>query len=53
MRGSIFLILFFVLVVIWLVSFLAVHVTSGLIHLLLIVAVISLVIHFVSGRRAA
>ena len=53
MRGSIFLILFFVFAAIWLVSFLAFHVASGMIHLLLIVAVISLIMHFVGGRRAA
>ena len=29
------------------------HVASGMIHLLLIVAVISLVLHFVRGRRIA
>ena len=40
------------LVVIWLVSFLALHISGGLIHLLLIVAVISLVIHFVRGRSS-
>jgi Flp pilus assembly protein TadB len=41
-----------VLVVLWLLGFLAFHVAGGLIHLLLVVAVIMLVIHFVSGRRA-
>jgi hypothetical protein len=47
-----FLVLFFVLLVCWLLGFAAFHVAGGLIHLLLIVAVISLVVHFVSGRRA-
>lgn len=41
-----------VLVVLWLLGFLAFHVAGGLIHLLLVVAVIMVVIHFVSGRRA-
>lgn len=41
-----------VLVVVWLVSFLALHISSGLIHLLLLVAVISLVVHFVRGRSS-
>jgi len=36
----------------WLLGFAAFHVAGGLIHLLLLVAVISLVVHFVSGRRA-
>jgi len=39
-----------VLVVLWLLGFLAFHVTTGFIHLLLILAVISLVIHFMRGR---
>ncbi len=46
------LVLFFVLLVIWLLAFAAFHVAGGLIHLLLIVAVISLILHFVRGRRA-
>jgi hypothetical protein len=45
-----FLILFAVLVVLWLMGFFAFHVASGLIHILLIVAVISLILHFVRGR---
>ena len=45
-----FLVLFIVLLIIWLLSFLAFHVAGGLIHLLLIVAVISLVIHLFRGR---
>ena len=48
-----FLILFFVLLVVWLVSWTAFHVAGGMIHLLLVVAVISLIVHFVSGRSAA
>ena len=46
-----FLILFFFLIVVWLVGWAAFHVAGGLIHLLLLFALISLVIHFVSGRR--
>jgi hypothetical protein len=34
----------------WLMGFFAFHVAGGLIHLLLIVAVVSLVLHFVRGR---
>lgn len=41
-----------VLVVIWLVSFLALHISSALIHLLLVVALISFVVHFVAGRSS-
>jgi hypothetical protein len=39
-----------VLVVLWLLGFLAFHATSGLIHLLLICAVISFIAHFFRGR---
>ena len=41
-----------ILVLVWLVSFFALHVSSFLIHLLLLVAVISIVLHFVRGKRA-
>ena len=41
-----FLTLFVILLVMWLLGFFAFHVAGGLIHLLLIVAVISLVVHF-------
>jgi hypothetical protein len=47
-----FLILFIVLLVMWLLGFAAFHVAGGLIHLLLIIAVISLVVHLFQGRRA-
>lgn len=45
--------LFVVLLVLWLLGFFAFHVAGGLIHLLLIIAVISLVLHFFRGRSAA
>ena len=48
---AVFLILFIVLLVMWLLGFAAFHVASGLIHLLLIIAVISLVAHLFQGRR--
>jgi hypothetical protein len=47
-----FLILCAVLVLAWLLGWSAFHVTGGLIHLLLIVAVIFLVLHFLRGRTA-
>jgi Family of unknown function (DUF5670) len=47
-----FMALFIVLLVAWLLGWVAFHVAGGLIHLLLIVAVISLIFHFVRGRRA-
>lgn len=51
-ENRMFLALFFVLLLMWVMGFAAFHVAGGLIHLLLIVAVISLVMHLVSGRRA-
>lgn len=48
----IFLVIFIVLLVGWLLAWAAFHVAGGLIHLLLIIAVISLIIHFVRPRRA-
>jgi Family of unknown function (DUF5670) len=47
---SLFLILFIVFFVAWILAWLAFHVTGGLIHLLLVVAVISLIVHFARGR---
>jgi hypothetical protein len=46
-----FLILAIVLVLLWAGGFLLFHVSSFLIHLLLIFAVISLIAHFLSGRK--
>ncbi len=48
-----FLFLFFVLVAVWLTAWAAFHIAGGAIHLLLILAVICLLIHFVRGRSAA
>ena len=47
-----FLTIFIVLLILWLLGFLAFHVASGLIHILLILAIISLIYHFVRGRTA-
>jgi hypothetical protein len=44
------LILFFVLLVMWLLGFAAFHVAGGLIHLVLIIAFISLIAHFFRRR---
>jgi hypothetical protein len=40
-----------ILFVLWALGLFAFHVTTGLIHLLLIIAVIVIVLHFVRGRR--
>jgi hypothetical protein len=39
-----------VLLVLWLLGFFAFHIASGLIHLLIILAVIAFVVHFIRGR---
>lgn len=43
-------VVFFVL---WMLGFLAFHITTGFIHLLLVVAVCAVVFRLVSGRRTA
>jgi hypothetical protein len=48
-----FLILAVVLVVLWLGGFFVLHISSFLIHLLLIFAIIAIIMHFVSGSRRA
>jgi len=50
---SIFTILFVILLIAWILGFTVFHVASGLIHILLVVALISLILHFVRGPRAA
>ncbi|MBV9084426.1 MAG: lmo0937 family membrane protein [Acidobacteriaceae bacterium] len=44
--------LFFILLIVWLVAWAAMHVAGGFVHLLIVIAVISLIIHFVRGRTA-
>jgi hypothetical protein len=41
-----------ILVVLWLLGFFAFHIAGGLIHILLIIAVIAIIWHFVAGRRS-
>ncbi len=50
LRGFIFLFLFFILLGAWATAWLAFHIAGGMIHLLLVLAVIFLVIHLFSGR---
>jgi hypothetical protein len=50
MFSSSFLIIFVVLFVAWALGWVVFHITSGLIHLLLLVAAISLIVHFARGR---
>jgi len=48
---SIFMIVFLVLMIAWFSGWILFHVTSGLIHILLVVAAVSLILHFVRGRH--
>jgi len=48
----IFLVLFFVFLVIWLLAWAAFHLAAGGVHLLLVVAIICLIVHFARGRTA-
>ena len=51
MRGFVWLVLAALLLFAWIGSFIMYHVAGFLIHLLLILALVSLVIHLFSGRR--
>lgn len=48
---SMLAILAVIFVVLWLGGFLAFHITSAAIHLLLLIALVLIVLHFVRGRR--
>jgi hypothetical protein len=52
-RLSMFLIIALVLLVLWALGFFAFHVAGGLIHLLLIIAIVVGLVHLFQGRRAA
>lgn len=47
------MIAFFVLLAAWVGGFVVFHVASALIHLLLLVAAVSLILHFVAKPRSA
>jgi hypothetical protein len=49
--GNVFLTIAAVLVVLWILGFGVFHVAGGLIHLLVVVAIISVIWHFLAGRR--
>lgn len=48
-----FAVIAIVLLILWLLGFFVLHVSSALIHILIVVGVIMLVLHFVRGRRSA
>jgi hypothetical protein len=41
-----------VLIVLWLLGFFAFHVSAGVVHILLIIGIVMLVLHFLRGRAA-
>lgn len=40
-----------ILLVLWLLGFFAFHIAGGLIHILLVLAVVAVIWHFIAGRR--
>jgi hypothetical protein len=42
-----------VLIICWLLGLFAFHVSTGLIHILLVIGIILLILHLVSGRRVS
>ncbi|MGA2097685.1 MAG: lmo0937 family membrane protein [Candidatus Acidiferrum sp.] len=42
-----------ILIICWLLGLFAFHVSTGLFHILLVVGIILLILHFVSGRRVS
>jgi hypothetical protein len=41
-----------VLIVLWMLGYFAFHVTTGLIHIVLVVGLVLLIVHFLTGRSA-
>jgi hypothetical protein len=42
-----------ILIVLWLLGFMAFHITTGFIHIVLVIGLVLLVLHFLRGGRAA
>ena len=47
---SLFLVSAIVLFILWVLGWFVFHVAGGLIHVLLVVAIITLIVHFVRGK---
>ena len=41
-----------IILILWLLGAFVIHVGGGLIHLLLVIGIVVLIVHFVRGRRA-
>ena len=50
--GNILYIIAVILVIAWALGYFAFHVTSGIIHVLLVIAVISIVLQLIRGNRS-
>ena len=48
---GIFMVLFVLLLLAWIFSWAVFHIAGGLLHILLVLAVISLIVHFIRGPR--
>jgi hypothetical protein len=53
MRFGPFLVIALLLLIVWAGGFLMFHIASGLIHLLLLFAVVAFVVHLFTGSRTA
>ena len=47
---SLFLVFAIVLFVAWVLGWVVFHIAGGLIHILLVIAIVTLIVHFVRGR---
>ena len=48
---GIFMVLFILLLLAWIFSWAVFHIAGGMLHILLVLAVISLIVHFVRGTN--
>ena len=49
--GSLLYVLAVILIIAWLIGFVGFHAGGGLIHLLLVIAVIAIILRVIQGRR--
>jgi len=42
-----------ILLALWLLGFVAFHITIGFIHLLILIGIVLIIVHFVRGRKVA
>jgi len=49
--GNLLYVIAVILIILWAVGFFAVHIGGGLIHLLLVIAVIAIILRVIQGKR--